>query len=144
MRNAQLKSGDAVYQRKTTLTTKESLHLCTVNPSLITITEDQSTEVDNAFPIGPHLDLAILLSRIIELHTLADLVPCANFEIERPTGNGCAICGVALRKRLDVANLLVGSVFLGLIRSENQSKPSCGVSLKSHKIGVQLSHTCRE
>jgi len=122
MRNAQLRPNDAMYQRKTTLTTEESLHLCTPNPSLSTVTELQSTEVDNTLPIRPHLDLAICLSGIIELHTLTDLVPSANFEIVRPTGNGCTICGVALRKRLDVANLLIGSETLGLTRLEKLIK----------------------
>jgi len=94
---------------------KETLHLDTLDPSLGAVTEYQPSDIDEALPIEEQLQLSVRLTHVIEPHTLADLVPYADFEVESTTTDGGTVSGVALRLRLDVANVLVGSKTRGQI-----------------------------
>ena len=107
-------------------TTEESLHLDTIDPSVVIVTEHQSADIDDTLPIEEQLQFTIGLPRIIEPNTFADVVPNAGFEFESPTANGGSVRRVANRFWLDGANFLIGS--------------KLGVGVWG-KVGVELSVT---
>ena len=98
-------------------TSEESLHLDTVDPSLVIVTENLSADIDDAIAVEEQLQFAVGLTSIIEPNMLTDVVPNADFEVENPATNGGTICGVAFRFQGHIANL-VGSKFRIGVRGE--------------------------
>lgn len=90
-------------------TTEEGLELHATDPSGSGVPEDQARDVDHALSIDEELDLAVRLANIVEPNTLGDSGPAALGEAEGATSDGSTIGGVAVRRRSDVADSLVGT-----------------------------------
>lgn len=94
-------------QKPKKLTTKEGLHLDASEPAGIAVTENKAVDVDNANAVCPELELAVLLPSIIQTDAHADRSGRAGLELERAAPDRGAVCWVAVRLRLDVANTVV-------------------------------------
>lgn len=90
------------------MATKESLHLNTPDPALITVSQNQTTHIDNTLTVEKELELAIGLTNVVQANAFAYGNTFASGELERSTSNGGAVNGVAVREGFDVTHSIVG------------------------------------
>jgi hypothetical protein len=99
-------------------TTEEGLELHATDPSGSRVPEDQARDVDHALSIDEELDLAVRLANVVEPDALRDSGPAALGEAEGATADGSTVGGVAVRRRGDIADSLVGTKARGQVGVE--------------------------
>ena len=88
-------------------TSEESLELHASNTSISGVSENQTTNIDDALAVRPELELAVGLARVVEPHALAHVRTPARGERERAAADGRAVYAVARRVRWLVAHRVV-------------------------------------
>ena len=78
-------------------TSEESLELHASNTPISGVSENQTTNIDDALAVRPELELAVALTDVVQADAHGHGVRLASFEVERTTTDGSAVGGVALR-----------------------------------------------
>lgn len=91
-------------------TSEERLHLDAADAASSLVTEDKALDGEDALALDEDLELAVLLTDVVEADALADRGACAGLEGPRAAADGGTVNVVAGRERRNVADGLVGRV----------------------------------